>query len=738
MLSLPLPDGGFTRFRLVESPMMEPQLAAQFPQLRTFNGQGIDDPAATMRCDLSPRGFHAIAILAQGTVYVDPYATDEPRACISYYKRDYLRGSDDSWSCSVAARRRKRDSAAQPAGEPALSHGGTLRTYRLAVAATGEYTAFHGGTVERALAAIVTTINRVNAIYQRDLSVRFTLIANEARIIYTDPNSDPYTNNDGLSLLRENQANLDGVIGSNNYDIGHVFSTAGGGYGSLQSVCSSSRKAMGETGSSRPIGDPFDVDYMSHEIGHQFGGNHTFNGIARSCNGNREADAAYEPGSGSTIMGYAGICGEQDLQPNSDAYFHAKSLEEITSFITSGGGGTCGMPAAVGNDPPVVSAGAEFTIPARTPFTLTATGSDPNGHPLSFDWEQYDLGAAAPPDTDDGFRPIFRSFNPRADATRTFPRLADILENRETYGESLPTTTRRLTFQVTARDNQAQGGAIASAMTRINVAGGGPFAVTQPNTPVTWSGGSTQTVTWDVAGTSAPPISCNSVRITLSTDGGNTFPITLAESTPNDGSQSIVVPDTATTSARIRIEAVGNIFFDISNANFTITRSGGSSDVIALTSGVPQTGSIAAPSQSGQSAIGQTQYTIQVPGGATQLKVDLSGNRDVDLYVRFGQPVTFPNGAPQADFISESPGGSESVTVSQTGAPALQPGTYYIAVANYGPGAASFSVTATVSGGPGPPPPHAARRQPCRAHCSGRRLTRRPGQRPRRTRRSGQ
>lgn len=702
VLSLPLPDGGFIRFRIVESPIMEPALAAQFPQIRTYNGQGMDDPAATMRCDLSPRGFHAIALSARGAIYVDPYALDEPRACISYYKQNYPR-EDLSWGCSVLDQDQVRADAFP---QQALGHGGTLRTYRLAVAATGEYAKFHGGTVERGLAAITTTINRVNAIYQRELAVRLTLVAGQARIIYTDPNNDPYTNDNGRRLLEENQVNLDAMIGSNNYDIGHVFSTGGGGLASLGSVCSNSRKAMGQTGSPSPVGDPFDVDYVAHEIGHQFGGDHTFNGIAKSCGANRSADAAYEPGSGSTIQAYAGICGEQNLQRNTDSYFHVKSLEEITSFITTGGGATCGVPSNTNNTPPAVSAGPEFIIPARTPFTLNAMGSDRDGHPLTFAWEQYDLGPLSPPDTDDGFRPIFRSFAPQSEASRTFPRLADILANKETYGETLPITTRTLNFQVTARDNQAQGGAIASAATRINVqAGSSPFAVTQPNASITWAGGSTETVTWDVANTNTAPINCANVKISLSTDGGNTFPIVLAESTPNDGSQSVLVPNAATTSARIKVEAVGNIFFDIANANFTITGGGGGGgNAIALTSGVPQAGSIPAPAQQGQGEVGLTQYTIQTPGGATQLKVELGGNQDVDLYVRFSQPVTISNGAPQADFISESPAGAETITISPTSTPALQTGTYYIAVSNFGPGAADFTVTATVTGAGAPSP----------------------------------
>jgi hypothetical protein len=581
VISLPLPDGGFTRFRIVESSIMEPALAAQFPQIKTYNGQGIDDPAATMRCDVSPRGFHAVAILAKGAVYIDPYAADEPRAYISFYKQNYLR-KDTSWECPVPDQDQNRDAAGRSTSGLALGHGGTLRTYRLAVAATGEYTGFFGGTVEGALAAIITTINRVNAIYQRDVAVRFTLVASQARIIYTDPNTDPYTNDDGRKMQSENQANLDAVIGSNNYDIGHVFSTSRGGIGAIRSVCNGAYKARGVTGSPSPVGDPFDVDYVAHEIGHQFGAFHTFNGSAGSCNRSRDANSAYEPGSGSTIQAYAGICGGQDLQPHGDPYFHVKSLEEITTFITSGGGSTCGALSSTGNAPPVINAGAEFTIPARTPFTLTATGSDPNGHPLSFAWEQYDLGPPSPPDNDDGRRPIFRSFAPRPEASRTFPQLADILANRESYGESAPTTTRSLNFQVTARDNQAQGGAIASATTRVNVAGGGPFAVTQPNTPVVWAGGSTQTVTWDVANTNAAPINCSNVRITLSTDGGHTFPVVLAERAPNDGSHSVIVPNAATASARIKVEAAGNIFFDISNADFTITGGGGGNRVVRV------------------------------------------------------------------------------------------------------------------------------------------------------------
>jgi hypothetical protein len=447
-----------------------------------------------------------------------------------------------------------------------VTNASPLHTYRLAVAATGEYTAFQGGTVAQALAAINTTMNRVNGIYQRELSIRFVLIANETNIIYTNAMTDPYTNGDPNAMIGENQSNVDTVIGSGNYDIGHVFGTNSGGLASA-GVCAGN-KARGVTGSGAPVGDAFDVDYVAHEMGHQFGANHTFNGSTGSCGGNRESGAAYEPGSGSTIMAYAGICGAENLQLNSNDYFHVKSLEEIVAFI---GGHSCDVETATGNVAPTVNAGPDFNIPMGTPFILTASGSDANGDALTFAWEEYDLGTQSPPNTDDGSRPIFRSFTPTASPARTFPKLSDILNNTSTFGESLPTTTRNMTFQVTARDNRAGGGGVNSATMQVHVTNtSGPFAVTQPNTAVVWTTGTTQTVTWNVANSTAAPVSCANVRILLSIDGGNTFPIVLNASTPNDGSAAITVPNVPSTTARVKVEAVGNIFFDISNQNFIV------------------------------------------------------------------------------------------------------------------------------------------------------------------------
>ena len=585
IITIPLPDGRLAKFHIQESPIMEPELAAEFPQVKTYRGQGIDDPTATTRFDWTPDGFHAIVLSSGNTFYVDPYSKGDTANYISYYKRD-LQKQGQSFQCFFDEANKDLPLAPPSRAIPYVANAGTLRTYRLALAATVEYTTAAGGTVAGAMSRMTTTMNRVNGIYERDLSIRMVMVANNANLIFT-AEPDGYTNNNGFSMLSQNQTKCDTVIGNANYDIGHVFSTGGGGVAQLNVPCVTNNKARGVTGLSNPVGDAFAVDYVAHEMGHQFGARHTFNGTQGSCSGNGGSSTAYEPGSGTTIMAYAGICNFQDLALHSDDHFHVKSLEEIVAFITTGNG-TCAAQSAIGNAQPTVNAGADFTIPIGTPFTLTATGSDVNGDALTFCWEEYDLGPSSPPDNDaDGFaRPIFRSYSPTSSPSRIFPSLTYILNNANsppssyscangagtcTTGEVLPSITRTMSFQVTARDNRAGGGGINTDTALVSVtATSGPFVITQPDTAVSWTGGSSQTVTWDVANTTAGPVNCANVKISLSTDGGNTFPIVVLASTPNDGSQTITTPQVTTTQARIKVEAVGNIFFDISNANFTI------------------------------------------------------------------------------------------------------------------------------------------------------------------------
>ena len=584
ILTLPTPDGRFVRFAIFESTIMAPALAARFPEIRTYAGQGIDDPTATTRFDLTPQGFHAIFLSQQGTILIEPENKATTENYIVYFQRDVILGFVQ---CELTDNKQEEGNPSHLTGgpgsqyTPAVFSGTTLRTYRLAVAATAEYTqTYGGGTVNGALAAITTTINLVDAIYERDLAIRLTLIANETSIIFTDSATDGYTSDSVGSMINENQTKLDSVIGSANYDVGHVFDgrvQAGGfswqGLASIGAICVAGAKARG-VDIFRSIGPSVLYAYYSaaHELGHQFGATHTFNTNTGLCASGRTASTAYEPSSGSTIMAYRLACSPDDLN-STDTYFHNNSIDQIVNFTAIGNGNSCATQLPTSNNPPAVDAGKSYTIPMGTPFSLTASGADPDGDALTFGWEEFDLGTAAPPDTDDGSRPIFRSFAPTTNPSRTFPRLQDILSGLSTLGESLPVTTRAKNFRVTARDNRASGGGVNSAATQVSSrADSGPFTVTQPTAGTTWAAGTNQTVTWNVANTNNAPVNCAGVKITLSTDGGSTFPIVLANETSNDGTETLTLPGTPSGNARIKVEAVGNIFFNISRS-FTITGS---------------------------------------------------------------------------------------------------------------------------------------------------------------------
>ena len=593
-ISLPMPDGTLGRFSVEESMLMEASLAAKFPNIKTYHGQGIDDPTATARFGFSPEGFNAMISSANGTVLIDRYAVGENDNYISYFKSDVARSGE--FSCEIGGEVEaltKLSSLELLPDATNVVSGTTLRTYRLALAATAEYTNVfrQSGDTDaqaraRALAQMVLIMNRVNGVYEREVAIRMVLIGREDSIIYTDTVNDPYTNEDGSTMLGQNQANLDSVIGTANYDIGHVFSTGGGGIAQLRSPCGASSKARGVTGLPNPVGDPFAIDYVAHEMGHQFGGNHTFNVGNGSCGAQRSSNASYEPGSGVTIMGYAGICSGQNLAFNSIDTFHVKSIEEIVAFSTGSTGSSCAVSTATNNTPPTVTGSTGFTIPKQTPFALSVAATDAENDSLTYDWQEYDLGAPATTaagnsDTDGQERPLFRPFLPTTGGTRIFPRLQYILNNANVpptttgsllTGEILPSISRSMIFQVIVRDNRANGGGIRTRAVIVNVdATAGPFVITAPETAVSWAGNSQQTVSWNVAATNTGVISATSVKISLSTDGGNTFPIVISESTPNDGTETITVPNVTTSQARIKVEAVGNAFFDISGANFTIT-----------------------------------------------------------------------------------------------------------------------------------------------------------------------
>lgn len=604
-IPLPLPDGSFEWYRVIEAPVMEPGLQARYPQMRSYLGQSIETPAATVRLSLTPHGFAAMAMRPGGTVFIDPYAKGETEHYLAYFRADarphpslYEVGPD------VVIDEIGHDEDIRELLErgPAVENGNVLRTYRLAVAATGEYTIYHSAdsenpTVEEGLAAIVVAMTRINGVYEREVAVRMLLVENNHLIVYTDPDTDPYSNNNTVAMLGQNQSNLDQVIGSANYDIGHVFSTAPGGVATLGSVCRNGQKARGVTGLPAPTGDRFHVDYVSHEMGHQFRGNHTFNSSIQNCLSNRNAGTAYEPGSGTTILSYAGLCGTHNTQGNSDDYFHNITLTEITGFIAHPSlGGSCAVEIETDNEIPQVSAQGGYTIPVSTPFVLEGEATDDTPESLTYTWEGMNLGAASAPPGSAAYNnmpPFFRTYAPSTEPVRYFPKLDYVLHGYPPFnppagnyqhGEGLPIDARQLRFRFTARDNHPGAGAIRDVQITINTdAGAGPFAVTFANEPgLEFTGGSEQVVTWDVAGTglydedgneSTNNVKTEFVTILLSDNGGESFDYVLAEEVPNDGAATVVMPNIDAEEARVMVRAVGNIFFAVNDEEFAITQS---------------------------------------------------------------------------------------------------------------------------------------------------------------------
>jgi len=564
ILSFPNSDGKLERYAIKEASVMHPDLQARFPEIRSYVGQGVDDASASIRFSFSPYGFSAMILSRTGNTFIEPIARNSNDYIVFNRKNRINRNND--FECEVT----------EYMGQRMMSSGfgmknaddSILRTYRLAVSATGEYTQYHGGTKAQALAAINTTMTRVNGLFEVDFNVTLILIANTDDVIYTNTATDPYGNTTG-GYNSQLQNTLTSVIGEANYDIGHLFANLqnNGNAGCIGCVCVDGQKGSGWTSLTIPEGDPFDVDYVAHEMGHQFGANHTW-----THGGNEGRNVQMEPGSGSTIMGYAGITGSTDVQNNSDPYFHGISIQQVTDYIKTT---SCQTNTNTGNAVPVVNAGANYTIPRGTPFVLDGSATDADaGDVLTYCWEQFDENNAATtlPNVNATSGVAFRSFNPSTDTKRYFPRLQTIKAGATSWQwEAVPNVARTLNFRLTVRDNVAGGGTNNSDDMVVTVNGtAGPFVVNAPNTNVTWNAGTLQNVNWDVAGTTGNGINAATVDILLSTDGGDTYPITIASGVPNDGSHDIVVPNNQGNQNRIMVKASNNIFFDISNTNFTI------------------------------------------------------------------------------------------------------------------------------------------------------------------------
>ncbi|WP_051229581.1 immunoglobulin-like domain-containing protein [Psychroserpens burtonensis] len=563
IMTFPNEDGTFESFRIVEASVLSPELQERYPNIKSYAGQGIGDPSAVIRFSISPLGFQSMKLSANKPATFIEALTTNGSHYAAFKRADKINFNDD-FECSVTEKVNKEmnNGMQQRNADDAI-----LRTYRLAVSTTGEYTAYHGGTKALALAAINQTMTRVNGIFENDFNVTMMLISNNDDVIYTNSGNDPYTTSGNYN--GQLQSTLTSVIGESNYDIGHLFARASnnGNAGCIGCVCVNGQKGSGFTSRTDPEGDPFDVDYVAHEIGHQFGGNHTW-----TFNGNEGANAQMEPGSGSTIMGYAGITGATDVQANSDPYFHARSIEQITDYIKTT---SCQTNTNTGNSVPAVNAGLNYTIPKGTAFVLDGSATDANsGDVLTYCWEQYDENNAATtnPSVNSTSGVAFRSYSPKTSTDRYFPRLSTIKTGATSWQwEAVPNVARSLNFRLTVRDNRVGGATNNSDDMVVSVNGtAGPFVVNSPNTNVSWNAGTSQAVTWNVAGTTGNGVNAANVDIFLSTDGGDTYPIALAFGVTNDGSHDIVVPNTQGSQNRVMVRGANNIFFDISNSNFTI------------------------------------------------------------------------------------------------------------------------------------------------------------------------
>ena len=584
LILLPLPNGENVFFRFVQAPIMSPVLSAKYPKIKTYLGESIDHKM-TMRFNYNPElGFHAMIMGQTDVIFIDPYSFHNNNYIISYYKKDYENDTKSEFHEEAPISSSDYEEyleykAVNPIIQQNRNSGDQLKSYRIAIACTQQYSNFHGGTTEETLDAIVTTMNRINQVYETELAIRLILVDNNDSLINLSVSAG-MSNNNTNQLINQSQEVIDEIIGSENYDIGHTFSTGAGGLASLGVPCNDNEKAKGVTGTNSPVGDPFDIDYVAHEIGHQFGGNHTFNGTSGSCNGNRNEVTAYEPGSGSTIMAYAGICSSQNLQSNSDPYFHATSYDEIQYYINSAWGQTCVTISETGNSIPEASIEKEsYIIPVYTAFELDGVSYDNDEDELSHSWEQMDLGPAGHPNSPSTNAPIFRVFNPTESTKRTFPRMSYLLNNSQpnySGGETIPTYARTLHFRFTVRDNRAGGGGISYDQTEVEVTEqAGPFEIISPNGNETLGINETYNVEWEVADTDENIINCQEINIILMHNTNGTWEETiLAQNEQNDGQAQITIPNTEEligSQNRIKIVPTNNIFLDISDDDFSIT-----------------------------------------------------------------------------------------------------------------------------------------------------------------------
>ncbi|WP_339713438.1 reprolysin-like metallopeptidase [uncultured Kriegella sp.] len=560
--------GELVPFLVSEAQVLAPELAAKYPSIKSYKGRSLKNENDIIRFSVSHKGIQSTVVHGDGQPSTFLQKIDE-NAYIAY-NRDANITEDIDFICdtkSIAAKQLQSTSQK-------LVNDKILRKFRLAVSASAEYTQFHGGEVVDALAAINATVTRINQVFERDLAVTLQLVANTDEVIFTDEEKDPYDGN----LNSEVQNTLRNIIGEENYDIGHLFhdDDPGGNAGYVGSVCVDDKKGSAYASSPSPEGDLFDLDFVAHEMGHQLGANHTWSFESEGT------QVQAEPASGTTIMGYAGITGVNNVASNGSDYFHHNSIVQISSYLASSG---CAEIMSLDNNPPTIIPIGNFVIPRSTAFVLEGSASDPDsGDVISYTWEQIDDGVVTQA-TFGSTNPSganFRSLPPSLSPKRYFPKLSSILSGNLTQTmplvnsnwETVSDVGREMNFALTVRDNAVGGGQVVSDVVNIVVVGGaGPFSVTSQAESETYTAGDVQHIVWDVAETHKAPVLAQTVDILLSTDDGLTFPIVLAEDVPNDGDHKIIVPNNPTTKARIMVKAHENIFFAVNAANFSITAS---------------------------------------------------------------------------------------------------------------------------------------------------------------------
>ena len=594
IITLPTIDGKMEKFEVYENSVLAPELAAKFPEIKSYIAVGVDNPSARAYLSSSPLGFKSMTLYSNHeAVFIEPINVDN--SIYTVYKTSDRKQAFSKFECSVVdAVKDTQDLSINTLARGA--DDGKLTTLRLALACTGEYAALFGGTKALALAGMNNTITRVNGVYERDFGLKLILVANNDAVVYTSASTDPFSIMSNWKT--ESQTNFTSVIGEANYDIGHLFGTStapSGDAGCLGCVGVDYQKGRGFTCASSDyyMGDGFDIEFACHEIGHQLGANHTFSYK------NEGSIAQMEPGSGTTVMSYAGVT-SRDIQMHRDAYFYAISIQQVTDNIKSK---NFISTISTGNAVPIVNAGLDFTIPKGTPFMLTGSATDANTNDiLTYAWEQMDLGnaTASTPIATATVGPIFRSYPPVTSSRRYFPNMNTILAGSTTTSglyipaEVLPGVARTLNFRLTVRDNRVGGGANNTDDVIVSVDGvAGPFTVDTQNTAVSYAAGTSQNINWTVAGTNANGVNCANVDILLSTDGGLTFPITLVAGTPNDGAQAVVIPNVTGATNRIMVKGSNHIFFDVNNANFTITGSGSADTTAPIATTISASGTTA-------------------------------------------------------------------------------------------------------------------------------------------------